>query len=161
MSGILACATPEKLSLLEEPSGSAASADPLGTIGTHWLDSTAHSGGALEIIGSGGLAIAVLALMFLVARPLRWLLIPLAALGSMPLTAYTAHLLLFVGGWFPLTEPLVSWAIAAAGLLVLTTAWALLIGRGPLERLTARAGSAFARQGSALGRTTSEQKGDR
>lgn len=106
-----------------------------------------HSSGLLEVIGSGGFALATLAVCLLACRtPLTWLVLPLRAVGSMPLTAYVGQL--------------VAWAIAAAVLLgdtgdlfgfreretfwpfllttvVLCTAWALLVGRGPLERLVA------------------------
>lgn len=98
-----------------------------------------HSGGSPEIIGSGGFALAVLGLCLLVARPLRPVVLPIAALGSMPLTAYAAHIVLILvtigtaheeqadnGLWFGMT----------LGLLVATTAWAILVGTGPLERLT-------------------------
>ncbi|MDD7963710.1 hypothetical protein PUW80_15315, partial [Microbacterium sp. NE1TT3] len=55
-----------------------------------------HSGGTAEILGSGGFALAVVALCLLLSRPLRWALLPLAALGSMPLTAYTVHVVSIV-----------------------------------------------------------------
>lgn len=118
----------------------------LDKIGAHWLDASSHSGGALEIIGSGGFAMAVLALMLLAAQRLRWVLIPISALGSMPLTAYAAHVLLFVGTWFVPEDPYLKWAIGSAVLLLSTTAWAFLFGRGPLERLTARVANIFAGQ---------------
>ncbi|MFS0733337.1 heparan-alpha-glucosaminide N-acetyltransferase domain-containing protein [Microbacterium sp. 1P10UB] len=102
-----------------------------------------HSSGVLEVIGSGGFAIAVTGLCLLLCRTgLRVVVLPLRATGAMPLTAYTAQL--------------VVWAVWAASVLgdagdlsgfraldpfpVITlatiagcTAWALLIGRGPLE----------------------------
>ena len=102
-----------------------------------------HSTGLLEVIGSGGFALAVIGLCLLACRTLlTWVLLPLRAVGAMPLTAYTAQL--------------VVWAIMAAAVLGNTsdlagfrnlqpfwpmtitlvlacTAWALLIGRGPLE----------------------------
>lgn len=107
----------------------------------------AHSGGLFEVVGSGGFALAVLGASLLVCRtPLTWIVLPLRAVGSMPLTAYVGQI--------------VAWAIAAALLLeeigdlsgfraldplpifvittlVACTAWALLIGQGPMERLVA------------------------
>ena len=95
------------------------------------------------MIGSGGFAIGLIGLCLLVCRTvLTWVVLPLRAVGAMPLTAYTLQL--------------VVWAIVAAILLGDTgdlrgfrdlgpfwpmavwtvigcTAWALLIGRGPLE----------------------------
>jgi len=112
-----------------------------------------HSGGTFEIIGSGGLAIAVIGLCLLLARRIRGVLVPIAAVGSMPLTAYTAHVLSF----FVLGAPLalapdafaesssvpVSWLICIGVLLAGCTFWALQWGRGPLERVTAWASRAM------------------
>lgn len=153
-NGVIACASPERFASLDESDpgadDDAAATPPLTASGVvsqtarHWLDASAHSGGALEIIGAGGAAMIVLALALLLSRPLRWVLVPVAALGSMPLTAYAAHVLLFTGDWFPMSDPIAAWVIASLGLLTLTTVWAVLVGRGPLEVLIARGGSAFA-----------------
>lgn len=116
-----------------------------------WADvwtGAAHSSGLLEVVGSGGFAVAVIGACVLLCRtPVRWVVLPLRAVGSMPLTAYTAQL--------------VAWAVVAAVVLgdpgdlqgfrelslfwpfvlwiiVCCTAWALLIGRGPLEWATDR-----------------------
>ena len=102
-----------------------------------------HSSGVLEVIGSGGFALAVIGACLLACRTVAtWVVLPLRAVGAMPLTAYTAQL--------------VVWAIAAAAVLgdtgnlsgfrdlqpfwpmtvtivLACTAWALLVGRGPLE----------------------------
>jgi uncharacterized membrane protein len=116
------------------------------------LDPTAHEGAPAEIVGSGGTAVAVVGLLLLAmsaARPagraIATALSPLAAVGSQPLTIYSAHLVLTAplftlyrldGGRYGL--PL-GWLVAA---IVLTIAWAVLwrrfLGRGPLERLVAR-----------------------
>ncbi len=106
-----------------------------------------HSGGVPEIIGSGGFALAVLGLCLLAARPGRWVLIPLAALGSMPLTAYAAHvvvILLVGGGPMGFEGSNVIWGWTILGLVTATTLWALLFGRGPLERLVGRSAEAMA-----------------
>ena len=105
----------------------------------------AHTSGLWEVIGSGGFALAVIGACLLLCRtPLRWVVVPLRAIGSMPLTAYVLQL--------------VVWAVVAlalfgdtgdlrgiretdffvwltAGLVAGCTAWALLLGRGPLEGL--------------------------
>lgn len=102
-----------------------------------------HSTGILEVVGSGGFALAAIGASLLLCRTVVvWVVLPLRAVGSMPLTAYVGQL--------------VAWAIAAAVLLdevgdldgfraldpfplfaitavVACTAWALLVGRGPLE----------------------------
>ncbi len=102
-----------------------------------------HSTGLLEVIGTGGFALAVIAACVLVCRTVVvWIVLPLRAVGSMPLTAYTAQLLVWAAvatavlgsagdlrgfrdlGPFP---PLALWTIIGC------TAWALLVGRGPLE----------------------------
>lgn len=102
-----------------------------------------HSSGVLEVVGSGGFALAVIGLCLLLCRTfLKWVLLPLRAVGAMPLTAYTAQLLSWaivaaavlgdtrdLGGFRDLQPfwPLTVWTIVGC------TAWALLIGRGPLE----------------------------
>lgn len=107
-----------------------------------------HSHGVGEAFGSGGFALAVLALCVLAGTTaLRWLLWPVRVIGSMPLTAYTAHLLVW-GIWIMVTPGVGSdihrlhgflaldpfWPITlgvTAGCIV----WALIWGKGPLEQL--------------------------
>ncbi|NYE20731.1 heparan-alpha-glucosaminide N-acetyltransferase domain-containing protein [Microbacterium immunditiarum] len=102
-----------------------------------------HSTGLLEVIGTGGFALAVIAACVLLCRTfVVWIVLPLRAVGSMPLTAYTAQLL--VWAWvasivlgtsrdlagFRDLEPFVPFAVWT---VIGCTAWALLVGRGPLE----------------------------
>lgn len=109
------------------------------------LSADAHSSGVAEALGSGGVAMAVIGLCVLVCRtPLRWVVWPLRAVGSMPLTAYAAQLVawavlqpeptaLQLGSdlvAFRATEPF--WPLTIAT-VVGCTLWALLVGRGPLE----------------------------
>jgi uncharacterized membrane protein len=109
-----------------------------------------HSTGLLEVIGSGGFALAVIGLCLLVCRAptgsgtgfFGYLVLPLRAVGAMPLTAYTAQLAIWaIASWMILgttrdlrgfrdLEPF--WPLAV-GIMIGCTAWALLIGRGPLE----------------------------
>ncbi|MBD2762886.1 DUF1624 domain-containing protein [Kocuria sp. cx-116] len=107
-----------------------------------------HSNGVGEAFGSGGFALAILALSVLVATTsLRWLLWPVRVIGSMPLTAYTAHLLVW-GIWIMVTPGVGSDIDRLQGFLALdpfwpitlgvTTgcmAWALIWGKGPMEQL--------------------------
>ena len=106
-----------------------------------------HSSGLLEVVGSGGFALAALAACLLVCRtPATWAVLPLRAVGAMPLTAYVAQIVVWAVwahialgdthdlGGFRALEP---FAPIALGILVACTAWALLVGRGPLEALTA------------------------
>lgn len=122
------------------------SLDPwAGVIGSFTADAP-HSAGTAEILGSGGFALVVIALCLLASGPLRWILLPLAALGSMPLTAYTAHVISIVvvgsPGGFPVDPAF--WGATTAALLIGATLVSIVWGRGPLERLTASAARAMA-----------------
>ncbi|MBO3663391.1 heparan-alpha-glucosaminide N-acetyltransferase domain-containing protein [Microbacterium stercoris] len=131
-------------------------ADPLwGAV----LSSGAHSNGIGEAVGSGGVAIAIIALCALLCRtPVRWIVLPVRAVGAMPLTAYSAQLVAWAilqppaGAYgsdlaaFRALEPF--WPLTIAT-LVGCTLWTLLVGRGPLEWLIARiAGIGFAASAS-------------
>lgn len=117
-----------------------------------------HSSGILEVVASGGLALAVIAVCALLCRPWRgrsgwgtgwfgYAVLPVRAMGAMPLTGYTVHLLAWfaVAGWtlerisdlsgFRDLEPF--WPMTV-GIVAGCTLWALLIGRGPLEEGIAR-----------------------
>lgn len=116
-----------------------------GTVPTtdpvHLLTSGPHSGTPFEIIGSGGVAIAVLGLCLLADRLPR-VLLPVASIGALSLTAYVGHLLalgalgteqlhavIAVNAYLP-------WIVLVLVTAVVCTAWRMLLGRGPLERLT-------------------------
>lgn len=116
----------------------------------------AHSSGLGEAVGSGAFALAVLAACLLVCRtPLTWILLPLRAVGSMPLTAYTGQILAWAvvaTVWVPAVgdgagmrelDPFLPFASTT---IVLCTAWTLLWGRGPLERLVAAVSSRLVAQ---------------
>ena len=129
------------LALLTGADGQVASSSLWGAVWT----ARPHSSGILEVVGSGGFAIAVIGACLLLCRtPLTWVVLPLRAAGAMPLTAYVAQLLVWaVWAWLALgsTQPLTAfralhpfWPITL-GILVGCTVWALLWGRGPLERL--------------------------
>ncbi len=103
----------------------------------------AHSTGLLEVIGSGGFALAVIGACLLACRTwLRWVAVPLRAVGAMPLTAYTAQLVVWaaiatsalgdVGDLAGFRDLQPFWPMAI-GTVVGCTLWALLVGRGPLE----------------------------
>lgn len=123
-----------------------AATDPFGSVVRAVFAVDPHSGGTAEILGSGGFALAVIALCLLLSRPLRWLLLPLGALGSMPLTAYSLHVVSVVlvagpGGFIADNS---FWGLTAVALLVVTTLWAMFVGRGPLERLVGKGAAAMA-----------------
>ncbi|MEV4687951.1 heparan-alpha-glucosaminide N-acetyltransferase domain-containing protein [Microbacterium sp. LWH3-1.2] len=124
--------------------GSDPDAEAASYLGALWTVRP-HSTGLLEVIGSGGFALAVLGLCLLACRTvLVWVALPLRAVGAMPLTAYTLQLVVWavvaaavldrVGDLvgFRALEPF--WPLTI-GTVALCTAWALLVGRGPLETL--------------------------
>lgn len=102
-----------------------------------------HSSGLYEVIGSGGSALLVIGVCVLLCRtPLTWLALPLRTVGSMPLTAYSAQIVVWA-----LTRPAAQpgvfeldayraldpfWPMTL-GIVAGCTAWALAVGRGPLE----------------------------
>lgn len=109
-----------------------------------------HSSGLFESVGSGGFAIAVLGACLLLCRirALKAVTLPLRATGAMPLTAYTVQLLVWVvialivlgdtGDYFGFVALEPFWPLTI-GMLIGCTAWALLLGRGPLEWTLERA----------------------
>lgn len=121
--------------------------DPLGSALLALIAVEPHSGGTAEIIGSGGLAVAVIALCLLLSTPLRWVLLPLAALGSMPLSAYSAHVLSYalIAGPGVFLDSFDVWLWSAVVLLVASTLWSILRGRGPLETLLSRLSASVSR----------------
>jgi uncharacterized membrane protein YeiB len=123
-----------------------ADADPLRSVLLAVFGVAPHSGGTAEILGSGGFALAVVAVCLLLSRPLRWVLLPLGALGSMPLSAYSAHVLsvALIGGPGGFFTSNAFWGWTVLGLLLVSTLWSMFVGRGPLERLVGRAAIAMA-----------------
>ncbi|GAA3956896.1 heparan-alpha-glucosaminide N-acetyltransferase domain-containing protein [Gordonia caeni] len=130
---------------------------PIEAAAEHWslpvLSSDPHSSGIGEVVGSGGFVLAVIGLCSLVTRTrLRGLLLPLRAVGSMPLTAYTAHLVVWavwvavwpVDGLDGFRELHMFWPITV-GVVVGCTVWAMLLGSGPVERLVSRLARSIAR----------------
>jgi uncharacterized membrane protein YeiB len=132
---------------LDAVSGAALTSESASLWGAVWT-ARPHSSGILEVIGSGGFALAVIALCILLCRTFAtWIVLPLRAVGAMPLTAYTAQLLIWAAvATVVLANPgdLIGfrdldpfWPITLS-IVVGATAWALLIGRGPLEWIVDR-----------------------
>ncbi|MFV0374527.1 heparan-alpha-glucosaminide N-acetyltransferase domain-containing protein [Microbacterium sp.] len=114
----------------------------------------AHSSGLGEAIGSGSFAVAVIAASLLICRtPLTWVLLPVRAVGTMPLTAYVGQVVAWAI-WAQLalgdTGDIVGMrALAPFGPFALVTLagctiWAVWVGRGPLERVVAAVTGAVA-----------------
>lgn len=102
-----------------------------------------HSSGLFEVIGFGGSALLIIGVCVLLCRtPFTWVALPLRAVGSMPLTAYAGHIVVWAvtrppeePGVFELDtyralEPF--WPMTL-GIVAACTLWAVLVGRGPLE----------------------------
>ncbi|KZM35482.1 heparan-alpha-glucosaminide N-acetyltransferase domain-containing protein [Oerskovia enterophila] len=110
---------------------------PLPTPEYLWLAGP-HTNTTLEVLGSGGFALAVLGLCLLLgsSRAVLRVLAPLAAVGSMALTVYCLQVLA-IWAW---EDQLMSatgngeLALLVVASLVFPTAWRWALGRGPLER---------------------------
>ncbi|MDP9430169.1 MAG: DUF1624 domain-containing protein [Actinomycetota bacterium] len=94
-----------------------------------------HSSTPFEVIGSGGVAVAVIGVCLVVADLLPRLTYPLASVGALALSVYTAQIVAIAvldvgsaGDWG-------RWARFTLTAVLLATAWRLRLGRGPLERL--------------------------
>lgn len=108
-----------------------------------------HSSSLVEAFGSGGFALGVVGLCLFAGRVGALVLAPLAAVGALALTVYSAQIVLI--WWWgrtygDLLAPTDNGALAllTLGTLVLATAWRALLGRGPLERLLTRVARATA-----------------
>lgn len=103
---------------------------------SEWIGIEPHTNTVFEAVGSGGFAITVLGICLLASPLARTILYPVAAVGSMALSAYTAHIVViaftpdWVGGagWAP-----IFWLVGGA--LLLCTLLKQFFRRGPLEWL--------------------------
>lgn len=102
-----------------------------------WLAVAApHTAAPLDLATTTGSSLAVLGLLLLVLRRPHVWAEPLVAVGGMPLTLYTLHVVLLAGP-LPRTVPgAYLWhVLVAVGVAV---PWRRLVGQGPLELLTQR-----------------------
>ncbi|MCM0674796.1 DUF1624 domain-containing protein [Micromonospora phytophila] len=129
-----------------------------------WLAVDApHTSTPLDLLGTTGSAIALLAVMLLasrVARPLprraiSVLLVPLAAAGGMALSFYTAHII-FINSDLDSFAPVPGFLVQALTIVLLGTAWWATAGRGPLEGLVTALSRAARR---VAGRTSRRRRG--
>ncbi|MFC7448440.1 heparan-alpha-glucosaminide N-acetyltransferase domain-containing protein [Rhodococcus daqingensis] len=113
------------------------------------LTSSPHSGTPFEVVGSGGVALAVLGLCLLAGRAVPRLLTPVAALGAMPLTIYAGHIValavLLRSDSFTQSWTTLLWFVVVPP--VFATLWRTCVGRGPLEWALNKAGAGAARLG--------------
>ncbi len=112
--------------------------------------SAPHSSTTFEVVGNTGVALLVLAGALAAAD--RWprTLAPLAAVGSLALTAYTVHVMaIAVLGDQVVRQPTVGGWLAFLGTTVaLCWLWASTVGRGPFEWLLHRVSTAAADAGT-------------
>ncbi|WP_210505589.1 DUF418 domain-containing protein [Naasia sp. SYSU D00057] len=123
--------------------GAAASAFGYGGAILFDRDASAHSNTLWEGFGAGGLAIAVIGVLLLATAngslPARALW-PLGSVGRMPLSVYTAQILVlavFEGahpGGATAAEEWILLAGLVVGSLVFAAVWRVFLGKGPLER---------------------------
>ncbi|PYY63802.1 hypothetical protein DEJ30_11540 [Curtobacterium sp. MCPF17_003] len=97
-----------------------------------------HSSSVVDVVGTAGVAVAVIALCLLVfdgrGRVAERIAFPLAAVGSMPLTVYSGHLVVIA--MLPTSpESAEAWGWFALGSVVFAMLWRRFLGRGPLERV--------------------------
>ena len=108
---------------------------------TSWawlLTAGPHSGTPMEIIGATGCALAVLGAALMIGHRADRVLHPIIAVGMMPLTAYTAHVIAIwliqaAGGDYP-----AGWVTLAAftvAAMALAVTWLHFFRRGPLEQI--------------------------
>ena len=99
-----------------------------------WAGAEPHTHTIFEAVGSGGFGITFLGICLLIGGLARTALYPVAAVGSMSLSAYSAHVIAIAfnldwnhtESWFPILALIVA-------SLVLCSAWKLVSKRGPLE----------------------------
>lgn len=112
--------------------------DPWPTSVYLWLAGP-HTDTLLEVVGSGGFAVAVLGLCLFARRVGRWVLAPLAAVGAMALTVYSAQIVALWAWGEEAYEQTTNGPLLVLVLVTLAaaTVWRWAFGRGPLERLFA------------------------
>ena len=101
-----------------------------------WLASDArHSSTTPDLVGTTGTALLALGACLLLARYAGLLVVPLAAVGSMPLTLYSSHLVVL--HLTDTDDPERYYLLQVAAALVVALLWRRSVGRGPLEAVLA------------------------
>ena len=97
-----------------------------------WLAVDApHTTTPLDLLGTAGAALVVLGVALLLVPRAGLLLSPLSAAGSMPLSLYTAHVVLL--GLTEPQDPERYYVVQVLVGLAAAVVWRRLLGRGPLE----------------------------
>ena len=97
-----------------------------------------YSTTVLEMLNTTGTSIAALGAVLLLARFTTEPLMPLAAMGSMTLTLYSAHLLVLATGFLE-DQPDASLLVQIAVAAIFASVWRRIHDHGPLEGLVATA----------------------
>ena len=100
----------------------------------------AHSSTPPDLVGTTGTALLALGVCLLLTRAAGRLLVPLAAVGSMPLTLYSVHV--WVLHATDTTDPTRYYLLQVGAALVVAPLWRRFVGRGPLEAALAAVGRA-------------------
>ena len=95
-----------------------------------------YSTTVLEMLNTTGTSMAALGAVLLLTRIAAKALTPLAALGSMTLTLYSAHLLVLATGFLE-DQPVASLVVQVAVGTIFAVLWGRTHNRGPLEGLVA------------------------
>ena len=101
-----------------------------------------HSSTTPDLVATTGTALLALGTCLLLARTAGPLLAPLSAVGSMPLTVYSLHLLVLHAT--DSDDPTRYYLLQVGAALVVAPLWRRLVGRGPLEAALAAAGRTVA-----------------
>ena len=99
-----------------------------------------HTNTPIAVLQDLGTGVAVLGAFLLLTRAGKAWALPLAAMGSMTLTLYSAHLLALATEVH--YDQRLLWFLVHLGVaVVFALVWHKTLGQGPLERLVARAAS--------------------
>jgi uncharacterized membrane protein len=96
-----------------------------------------HSSTPFEVLGSGGVAVAVIGGCLVAADLLPRLTYPLASVGALALSVYTAQIVAIRVLEAGNSDDWGRWLRFTLTALLLATVWRMRLGRGPLERLLA------------------------
>ncbi|WP_198588474.1 heparan-alpha-glucosaminide N-acetyltransferase domain-containing protein [Geodermatophilus chilensis] len=94
-----------------------------------------HTATPFEVIGSGGVAVAVIGVCLVVADLLPRVTYPLASVGALALSVYTVQIVAIRVLQVASSADWGLWVRFTVTALVLASVWRWRLGRGPLERL--------------------------
>ncbi|MEX5720105.1 heparan-alpha-glucosaminide N-acetyltransferase domain-containing protein [Geodermatophilus maliterrae] len=120
----------------ERPAGIEAGFGSSGEWDPAWFaGAQPHSSTPFEVVGSGGFAVAVIGVCLVLADLLPRLTYPLASVGALALSVYTAQIVAIRVVEAESSADWGQWVRFSLTAVLLATAWRLRLGRGPLERL--------------------------